>query len=44
MDFKTWLELQGCVIEVTQEDDGSGYECWTVTTPDGTEIDLTVTS
>lgn len=35
MDFKEWLELQGCVIEVTQEDDGSGYYVLEVTTPIG---------
>lgn len=35
MDFKEWLELQGCVVEVTQEDDGSGYEVLQVTTPLG---------
>lgn len=35
MDFKEWLELQGCVVEVTQEDDGSGYTLLEVTTPVG---------
>ena len=33
MDFKNWLESQGCSVEVTQEDDGSGYVCLEVTIP-----------
>lgn len=35
MDFKEWLELQGCVVEITQEDDGSGYSQYEVHTPLG---------
>lgn len=37
MDFKEWLELMGCYVEVTQEDDGSGYECWDVVLPGQTQ-------
>lgn len=35
VNFAEWLRLQGCVVEVTQEDDGSGYEVLQVTTPTG---------
>jgi hypothetical protein len=33
MDFKTWLEQQGCIVTVEQEDDGSGYTVLEVITP-----------
>ena len=25
MEFKEWLENQGCQVEVTQEEEGNGY-------------------
>jgi hypothetical protein len=42
MDFKEWLEFMGCRVEVTQEDDGSGYICLEVTTPSGVVSEITV--
>jgi hypothetical protein len=42
MDFKRWLEEQQCAVFVYQEDDGSGFYCAIVTTPDGEEHDITV--
>jgi hypothetical protein len=41
MTFKEWLEAQGVQVDVAQEDDGGGYECWFVTLPDGTVHDVT---
>ena len=35
MDFVSWLLEQGCQVEITQEDDGSGYFLAEVTLPDG---------
>ncbi len=35
MEFKEWLEAVGCHVEITQEDDGSGYICIEVITPIG---------
>ena len=43
MIFKEWLESQGCKVEISQEDDGSGYVCIEVTTPDGGFFQVTVT-
>jgi len=42
MRFKDWLESVGCSVEVTQPDDGGGYVCLAVRTPDGSEYDVTV--
>lgn len=42
MTFKNWLESQRCTVEVTQEDDGSGYICLQVRTPEGIYFDVTV--
>jgi hypothetical protein len=39
MNFRQWLEQHGCTVEVTQADDGSGYEVWTVRTQDGWRFD-----
>ncbi len=50
MIFKDWLEQHGCQVEVTQEDDGSGYVCLSVELPAedgewrGPVIDITVSS
>jgi hypothetical protein len=44
MSFKAWLESQGCTVEVTQEDDGSGYICLEVITPDHARHDVTVSN
>ena len=44
MDFKDWLEKQGCKVEITQEDGGSGYVCLYILTPDGRHFNLTVDS
>jgi hypothetical protein len=33
VDFREWLEGQGCQVEVTQGDDGGGYEVWEVRVP-----------
>lgn len=44
MDFKRWLESQGCTVEVTQDDDGGGYVCLLVTDPAGVRYDVTVTA
>lgn len=42
MDFKDWLERQGCTVEVTQEEDGNGYFCLDVRIPEGELFDITV--
>jgi hypothetical protein len=42
MEFVQWLELQGCHVEITQADDGSGYFCADVTMPDGTSATMTI--
>jgi hypothetical protein len=42
MSFKNWLISMGCWIEVTQANDGSGYECWAITLPDGTVQEVTI--
>ena len=34
MDFKEWLEAQGCQVKVIQEDDGSGFDVLEVTIPE----------
>ena len=44
LDFADWLSRQGCQVTITQDDDGSGYICLDVTTPDGQLFDITVTS
>lgn len=44
MTFREFLERNGCTVDVTQENDGSGYVCYDVTLPDGTHHDVTVTS
>jgi hypothetical protein len=44
MTFQQWLESQGCTVEVTQDDDGSGYVVLDVITPDGNHHDVTVNS
>ena len=44
MSFMTWLQLQGCTVEVTQDDDGSGYVCLEIILPDGARYDITVTN
>lgn len=33
MDFKDWLEQHGCMVEIAQEDDGSGYVVLEVSIP-----------
>jgi hypothetical protein len=42
--FQSWLEQQGCRVEITQENDGGGYVCMDVTTPTAIPdtFDLTV--
>jgi hypothetical protein len=42
MGFVQWLELQGCHVEITQADDGSGYIVTDVTMPDGTPATVTI--
>jgi hypothetical protein len=31
--FLAWLETKGCQVEITQEDDGSGFVCAEVLVP-----------
>lgn len=33
MNFIEWLQLQGCTVEITQEDDGSGYQVIEISPP-----------
>jgi hypothetical protein len=43
--FTEWAETQGAEVEVTQEDDGSGYTCMKVNLPylwNGITFDITV--
>lgn len=42
--FIAWLQAHGCTVEVTQPDDGSGYACLDVETPEGGTYDVTVQS
>lgn len=43
MKFSEWLEQQGCFVQITQEDDGSGYETMEVTPLDSNDTyDITV--
>jgi hypothetical protein len=42
VEFKEWLESQGCDVVLTQEDDGSGYYCLDVTTPELRRFTLSV--
>jgi hypothetical protein len=40
MKFKKWLEEQGCTVEIVQEDDGGGYYCIEVWTPEMRPADV----
>lgn len=37
MKFSEWLESIGCYVQVTQRDDGSGYEVLEVTPPNSND-------
>jgi hypothetical protein len=38
MEFKEWLERQGCTVEVTQEEEGNGYVVLEVHLPYGNGV------
>ena len=42
MNFRKWLEEQGCTVDVYQYAKGDGYYCAMVTTPDDLTYDVTV--
>lgn len=42
MTFIDWLEDQGCSVEITQEDDGSGYVYLDVETSEGMRFVVSV--
>ena len=44
MTFEEWLRSRGCTVLIEQEDDGSGYYCLSVETPEGIGYDITVTT